>query len=184
MYCYNDKTYCHRSHPAYCQDKGVDNCNNILCHRHIWEIPISNNIPVCYSDFSEHCRDYFNNLNPAECPFCGSYDTKVTYHIKGRYFATQNGKELVDYIFRVSCRNCKSRIGDIRMNRIEKDNEHQIRLGKLVAIWKWNGYGKRKVDKDKYAEELEKLHNKKIQFKKDMMLLKEIQNVAMLKEFE
>lgn len=183
MICLNDKCYCSRSNKVDCSVRNVELCNNILCPRHCWEIPLDHKFPVCYADFSNFCTKYYHDLESAECPFCGSFDTKVTYHIKGRYFATRNGKALVDYIFRVTCRNCKSRIGDIRMNHIEKDDEQMIRLGKLAAIWKWNGYGKRKVDKDKYVEELEERHNKNIQFKKDMMLLKEIQNVA-LKECE
>lgn len=170
--CFNDKTYCSRSNRLHCQVNKVEPCNNIFCHRHIWEIPVTNNIPVCYSDFSENCKTYFNEVESAECPFCGSYDTKITYRIKGKYFQKSNGNELVDYVFRASCNVCKSQTGAIRMNNIEKNNEHSIKLGKLATIWKWNGYGKRKVNKEHRANEIEKLQEKKAQLKEAMKILK------------
>lgn len=156
MIAYKDKCYCQRSNKIYCQENEVELCNNILCNRHCWEIPKGVN-RICYADFSNFCIKFFHDLEPAECPFCDSYNTKTTYRIKCRTFTVKGGKELIDCVFRVSCKNCKSQIGEIRLNNIEKGDENTIKLGKLASIWKWNGYGKRQVNKEKREAELKQL---------------------------
>lgn len=170
MICYKDKCYCQRSNKIYCQENNVELCNNILCYRHCWKIPKGVE-RICYADFSDFCTKFFHNLEPAECPFCGSYESRLTYRIKVKHISSLDGN-IVDYIFRVSCKKCKSQVGEITLTYVKQDDKNTIKLGKLASIWKWNGYGKRQVDKEKRDKELEKVREERIQFEEVKRLLK------------
>lgn len=137
MICYADKTFCHRSNKHWCAEHNLEPCNNSMCHRHCWSIPKYNDLPVAYSDFSEVCEQYFNEVKGIACPFCGRKDFKVTARVFCKRFNTKANKFYADYKINVRCK-CKLFFEGCIARNLEVGNKEELELAKMATIYRWN----------------------------------------------
>ena len=137
MICYADKTFCLRSNKDWCDEVNCTPCNNISCHRHCWEIPKDNKLPICQRDFGEECKAYFNAIEALPCPFCGSKEFKITPRAVDTYYNFKTDKAFANYCLKIRCK-CGLVFDGIIAKNLEVGNKEELALAKMASIYKWN----------------------------------------------